>query len=297
MKESTDSQNTTPHDQLFVGSDSLSNNKMLASMPKNLRLQIISLLQNPEAPTELIDLIDKTFTSFSDMTETDSEVRSLLPNDVTEKTLAKELAKIPDSKTILEAEQLEAAKLFEDLYNVIVDQIHEPDIDAAQELANAKSLSHAFSEFMPETMLGLFSNLSKESAELFQSALVCQIAGLPKQAKLLFKLFTQRQFIDANEGYQELQTDITKHNGVIETAKNHSKKGQDSRHSRNRQRKEFALSLYENKPFKNPKQAAERLFPAIDKYANEMSHPFSSEFQGFQTVYRWFLAANKTTLQ
>lgn len=289
MKESTDTQNTSPNDQLFVGSNSLSNNKMLASMPENLRLQIISLLQNPEAPTELIDLIDKTFTSFSDMTETDSEVRSLLPNDVTEKTLAKELAKIPDSKTILEAEQLEAAKLFEDLYDAIVDQIHEPDVDAAQELANAKSLSHAFSEFMPETMLGLFSNLSRESAELFQSALVCQIAGLPKQAKIFYKLFTQELLVNSQLHYQNLQTEITKNQGAIEAAKFHSRKGEQSRHAKNRQRKDYAISLYRKKPYQNPSQARAAHYGAIEDYANSIGHPFSSEYQGMQTVYKWFL--------
>ncbi|EDQ00727.1 hypothetical protein [Shewanella benthica] len=268
--------------------------QIIPEMPDATRLKFATFLDSadnplPEFKQQFID----SFQKFETLTQTDSQVRPLLPEGTTEETLAKELAKVDGSQSILKAEQQEAA----DIFNLMFESLSklEPcdDIEEIRKLANAPTLAEAFPQEEEFDFSDLVDAMPQESAEIFHAAIACQLAGMTKPAKLLFKLFTQRQFIDANEGYQSLQTDITKYKGAIETAKHHSKKGENSHHASNRKRKEFAIGLFKEKPYKNPKQATERLFPSINDYANSINHPFTSEYQGFQTVYRWFLAERK----
>ncbi|NKF50185.1 hypothetical protein G3R49_06320 [Shewanella sp. WXL01] len=242
--------------------------------------------------SNLVGKANDTLDSFIALMESDSKLKELLPEGVKEETLARELAKLPESQVIIEQERLEGAKVFEAFFCDLIDQDIAPDIEAARKLAAAKSITDALADLFPAEQSQIFNYIPEEVAELLQGAFVCHMAGLPDQAKLFYKIFTQKQFMNAPI-YTGFQDEITKNKGAIELAKLHSQKGQDSRHSKNRKRKAYALELYKQRKFKNPKQAAERLFPRINEYAKSLQHPFSSEYQGFNTVYRWFLELTK----
>ncbi|WP_394146888.1 hypothetical protein [Shewanella atlantica] len=269
--------------------------QLLPDMPESQRQQLATLFDSTDNPNsdfkqEFIDSLQK----LEAITQSDSQVKAHLPEETSEATLAKEVAKLEQGQSILEAEQQEGAELFYAMFGSMVNSEPCDDIEEIRKFANAATLADAFAQEGEQNLTNILHEMPKESTELVHAAIACQLAGMTKPAKLLFKLFTQRQFIDANEGYQSLQTNITKQKGAIETAKHHSKKGENSRHANNRKRKEFAIGLFKEKPYKNPKQATERLFPTINDYANAINHPFTSDYQGFQTVYRWFLAVNKT---
>jgi hypothetical protein len=189
------------------------------------------------------------------LTQTDSAVKPFLPEGTNEESLAKALLKVVDSQSILETEQLEDAEIFISLFESIAAERCD-DINEIRRFANASNLHEAFGGEGGIEALAILNHISEESAELIHAAIACQIAGMPKQANLLFQFFTKRQFVDANEGYQSFQTMVTKHKGAIEAASQHSKKGQLTRHAKNNLRREFALNLYRIKPFKNAKQSA-----------------------------------------
>ena len=138
-------------------------------MPEAVRKQLAALLDSadnpkPEPQQESKQEFIDSFKKFETLTQTDSQIKPHLPEGTNEVTLAKEVAKLDQGQSILEAEQQD--------------------------------------EFDFSTILDV---LSDESAELIHAAIACQLAGMTKPAKLLFRLFTQRQFIDANKGYQALQ--------------------------------------------------------------------------------------------
>ena len=267
--------------------------ELLTEMPEALKLQMVNILNSSEHANQKLkaDFL-ASLQSFDMLTQKDSAVRPLLPEGTDEESLAKALSKVDDSQSILETEQLEGADIFNSLFESIAADPCD-DINEIRRFANAQNLHEAFGDEGGIEALAILNHISEESAELIHAAIACQIAGMPKQAKLLFQMFTRRQFVDANESYQSLQTEVTKHKGAIEVASQHSKKGKQTRHMKNNLRREFALSLYRNKSYKNPKQATEKYFPKINQYANEIEHQFTSEYQGFQTVYRWFLSENR----
>lgn len=115
------------------------------------------------------------------------------------------------------------------------------------------------------------------------------MAGLIKPEQKLFSEFFDIQLIDMNDGFQTLIRQIEKKITITEASGMHSQKGASTRHSKNRKIKEFAISLYRKKNYKNPSQARNVYYAEISNYAVEIDHPFSSEYQGMQTVYKWFL--------
>ncbi|GGQ13482.1 hypothetical protein [Shewanella litoralis] len=267
--------------------------ELLSAMPEALKTQLVNMLDSPEYANQnqKADFL-ASLQSFDMLTQKDSAVRPLLPEGTNEESLAKALSKVDDSQSILETEQLEGAEIFTSLFESIAAEPCD-DINEIRRFANAANLHEAFGEEEGSEALTFLNAIPEDSAELIHGAIACQIAGMPKQANLLFEIFAKRQFVDANKGYQSLQTEVTKHKGAIEVASQNSKKGQQTRHMKNNLRREFALNLYRTKPYKNPKQATEKYFPKINQYANEIGHQFTSEYQGFQTVYRWFLSENR----
>lgn len=266
--------------------------ELLSAMPEALKTQLVNMLDSPEdANQELKADFLASLQSFDMLTQKDSAVRPFLPEGTNEKSLAKALSKVDDSQSILETEQLEGAEIFTSLFESIAVEPCD-DINEIRRFANASNLHEAFAEEGSEALTFLDA-IPQDSAELIHGAIACQMAGMPKQANLLFELFAKRQFVDVNKRYQSLKTEVTKHKGAIEVASQNSKKGQQTRHMKNNLRREFALNLYRTKPYKNPKQATEKYFPKINQYANEIEHQFTSEYQGFQTVYRWFLSENR----
>jgi hypothetical protein len=267
--------------------------ELLTEMPEALKLQMVNILNLSAHPNQKLkaDFL-ASLQSFDMLTQTDSAVKPFLPEGTNEESLAKALSKVDDSQSILETEQLEGAAIFNSLFeSFAADPLD--DIQEIRRFANAANLHEAFGEEGGVEALALLHYISEDSAELIHAVIACQIAGMPKQANFLFQMFTKRQFVDANKGYQSLQTEVTKHKGAIEAASQHSKKGQQTRHIKNNLRREFALGLYRAKSYKNPKQATEKYFPKINQYAKEIEHQFTSDYQGFQTVYRWFLNENR----
>ena len=64
------------------------------------------------------------------------------------------------------------------------------------------------------------------------------------------------QFVDANERYQLLQTDITKFKGYAETSSKAGKSGRDKRYAKKDKVEAFTIQLYNQKSYANPHQAA-----------------------------------------
>ncbi|PMG74979.1 hypothetical protein BCU84_16825 [Shewanella sp. 10N.286.51.B7] len=268
-------------------------NKMFSEMPAEQKEQLLAILTSKENSTvDNQDLLEK-FVTLESLSSSPSALKESLPDDITEETLAKTLAQIDNSQQTLADEQSQLINVFTEMFEQFSNAEPCDDINELRVFGNSPSLFEAL-EGAGVSGLSVFKNtVSQETDELLHAAMTCQIAGLTKNSQYLFKLFLQQQFIDKNESYQSLQSDINIEKGIIETAQSHSIKGQNTRHSKNRQRKEFALTLYAKKSFTNPKQATERLFPSINDFANTIHHPFTSDYQGFQTVYRWFLAENK----
>ncbi|WP_144210033.1 hypothetical protein [Shewanella donghaensis] len=268
-------------------------NKMFSEMPVEQKEQLLAVLNSNKTYTPDNHNLSQKFTSLESLSSKPSALMENLPDDITEETLAKDLAKINNSQQTLENEQSQLINVFTEMFEQFSNTPPCDDLNVIREFANASSIFEAFKQAGTSELSCFEETISPDTDELLHAAMTCQIAGLTKNSQYLFKLFLQQQFIDKNESYQSLQSDISIEKGILETAQSHSKKGQNTRHSKNRQRKDFALALYSTKDYKNPKQAAERLFPSINDFANTMHHPFTSDYQGFQTVYRWFLAANK----
>ncbi|MCA1896365.1 hypothetical protein [Shewanella putrefaciens] len=253
-------------------------------------LKVLTALPDSPDKDKMFEDMDEVFRAIT----SPSELSSKLPKGTTEDTVAKELAKIPDSQKILSEEQQKMVELFIEMLSSSSGNESQIDMNYVRRFANADfPLSLETSDDDEALLVSLLNSQPEAIAEFMQAMMACHMAGMTKAANLLSRLFAQHVLIIENDSYQSLCGDITRHKGVIETSGNNSKKGQDKRHLKNRQRKEFALKLYYEKPSKNPKQAAERLFHLINQYAHDIGNPFSSEYQGMQTIYRWFLSANK----
>ena len=187
--------------------------ELLSAMPEVLKTQLVNMLDSPEYANQnqKADFL-ASLQSFDMLIQKDSAVRPLLPEGTNEESLAKALSKVDDSQSILETELLEGADIFNSLFeSLAADPLD--DIQEIRRFANAQNLHEAFGGEGGIEALSILNHISEESAELIHAAIACQMAGMPKQAKLLFQMFTRRQFVDANERYQSLKTDITKFKG------------------------------------------------------------------------------------
>ncbi|MGS0673910.1 hypothetical protein [Shewanella sp. 125m-1] len=257
-------------------------------MPEAERKQLASLLNspdipNPESKQKFIDSLQK----LEALTQTDSQVKAHLPEGTSEATLAKEVAKIEQGQSILEAEQQEAADVFNIMFDSMLDSEPCDDIEEIRKFANAPTLEEAFPQEERLAFSTLAEDIPKESAELIHAAIACQLAGMTKPAKLLFKLFTQRQFIDSNQGYQALRTDITKHRGHIEASSKAGKSGRDKRFEKSDKVKAFAIKRYLEGDYKNPHQASQLIVSQVAKYGESIGYRFTSDYQAPRTIETW----------
>ena len=222
------------------------------------------------------------------------ELSSPIPEGTLEENAAEELAKIPGSLEALVDDQLDIAGQFTALFNLVPNEVSDTSLEEIRNFANVEP-AKAFEAFDAEGLapVAALKDMPEELAEFVQANIALHMAGLTKAASLLQKLFVERTYVTHNQGFQELITDMTKHLGAAEVSGTHAKKGAENRHAKNRQRKDYAISLYRKKPYQNPSQARTAHYPAIEAYANSIDHPFSSEYQGMQTVYKWFLEAER----
>ncbi|UAL44911.1 hypothetical protein K8B83_08935 [Shewanella inventionis] len=215
--------------------------------------------------------------SFDMLTQKDSAVRPFLPKGTNEESLAKALSKVDNSQSILETEQLEGADIFTSLFESIAAEPCD-DINEIRQFANAANLHEAFGEEGSEALTFL-NAIPQDSAELIHGAIACQMAGMPKQANLLFELFAKRQFIDANDGYQSLQTEITKHKGYAEASSKAGKAGRDKRYAKKDKVEAFAIQFYTQKNYANPHQAAQAIAEKVLSFEESINYSFTSSYQ------------------
>ena len=271
--------------------------RLIPEMPEAARQQLAALLDftenpNPELKQQLVDGLQE----FDSLTQTDSQVRQLLPEDTTEETLAKELAKVDASQPILESEQQEAAAIFNLMFDSMLDSEPCDDIEEIRKFANAATLIDAFPQEEQLAFSTLVDEISEESAEIVHAAIACQLAGMTKPAKLLFNLFTQRQFIDANQGHQKLQTEITKQKGVIENSSKAGKSGRNKRYEKRDKVNAYAIQLYSQRNYATPHQAAQLITEHVIEYAQSIGYSFSTAYQATKTINSWLSKHKKSQL-
>ncbi|MBB1362036.1 hypothetical protein H5125_07710 [Shewanella sp. SR44-4] len=162
--------------------------ELLTEMPEALKLQMVNILNSSEHANQKLkaDFL-ASLQSFDMLTQKDSAVKPFLPEGTNEESLAKALSKVDDSQSILETEQLEGAEIFTSLFESIAAEPYD-DINEIRRFANAANLHEAFGEEGSEALTFL-NAIPQDSAELIHGAIACQMAGMPKQANLLFQIF------------------------------------------------------------------------------------------------------------
>jgi len=271
--------------------------QLVPEMPEATRQQLSALFDSPDDPKpELKQQIIDSFQKIETLTQTDSQIKPHLPEGTSEATLAKEVAKLEQGQSILEAEQQEAAAVFNIMFDSMADSEPCDDIEEIRQFANAPTLEEAFPQEEPLAFSALAEAIPKESTELIHAAIACQLAGMTKPAKLLFKLFTQRQFIDGNQGYQALQTDITKHRGHIEASSKAGKSGRDKRNYKRDKVNAYAIELYSQRKYANPHQAAQLITEQVIQYAQSIGHSFTTAYQATKTINSWLSKHKKSQL-
>jgi hypothetical protein len=260
--------------------------ELLTEMPEALKLQMVNILNSSEHANQnrKADFL-ASLQSFDMLTQKDSAVRPFLPEGTNEESLAKALSKIDDSQSILETEQLEGAEIFTSLFESIAAEPCD-DINEIRRFANAANLHEAFGEEGSEA-LKFLNAIPQDSIELIHGAIACQIAGMPKQANLLFQIFAKRQFVDANDGYQSLKTDITKFKGYTEASSKAGKAGRDKRYAKKDKVEAFAIQFYTQKNYAYPHQAAQAMVDHVMEYAQNVDDAFSSSCQAIRTINSW----------
>jgi len=268
--------------------------ELLTEMPEAQKLQMVNILNSSERPNQKLkaDFL-ASLQSFDMLTQKDSAIKPLLPEGTTEESVAKALSKIDDIQSILETEQLEGAEIFISLFESIAAERCD-DITEIRRFANASNLHEAFGEEGSEALTFL-NSIPQDSAELIHGAIACQMAGMPKQANLLFQIFVKRQFVDSNEGYQSLQTDITKFKGYAEASSKAGKLGRDKRYGKKDKVEAFAIQLYNQKNYANPHQAAQAIADRVLIFAESINYSFTSSYQAIRTINSWLSKYIKST--
>ncbi|MDD8058654.1 hypothetical protein [Shewanella metallivivens] len=268
--------------------------ELLTEMPEALKLQMVNILNSSEHANQKLKADFLTsLQSFDMLTQKDSAIKPLLPEGTTEESVAKALSKIDDSQSILETEQLEGAEIFISLFESIAAEPCD-DIQEIRRFANAANLHEAFGEEGSEALTFL-NAIPQDSAEVIHGAIACQMAGMPKQANLLFEIFAKRQFVDANDGYQSLQTDITKFKGYAEASSKAGKAGRDKRYAKKDKVEAFAIQFYTQKNYANPHQAAQAMVNHVMEYAKSVDYAFTSSYQAIRTINSWLSKHIKST--
>lgn len=269
--------------------------ELLTEMPEALKLQMVNILNSSEHANQKLkaDFL-ASLQSFDMLTQKDSAIKPFLPEGTNEESLAKALSKVDDSQSILETEQLEGADIFNSLFESIAAEPCD-DINEIRRFANAANLHEAFGEEEGSEALTFLNAIPQDSTELIHGAIACQMAGTPKQANLLFQIFAEHQFVDANERYQSLQTEVTKHKGYAEASSKAGKAGRDKRYAKKDKVEAFAIQLYNQKNYANPHQAAQAIAEKVLSFAQSINYSFTSPYQAIRTINSWLSKHIKST--
>jgi hypothetical protein len=103
------------------------------------------------------------------------------------------------------------------------------------------------------------------------------------------------QFVDANEGHQSLQTEITKYKGYAEASSKAGKAGSDKRYAKKDKVEAFAIQLYTQKNYANPHQAAQAIADKVLSFAESINYSFTSSYQAIRTINSWLSKYIKST--
>ncbi|WP_418358453.1 hypothetical protein ACNH6B_05565 [Shewanella basaltis] len=158
----------------------------LTDMPEALKLQMVNILNSSENSNQKLkaDFL-ASLQSFDTLTQTDSAVKTFLPEGTTEECVFKALSKIEDSQSILENEQLEGAEIFTSFFESIAAEPCD-DINEIRRFANAFNLHEAYGEEGSEALTFL-NAIPQDSAELIHGAIACQMADMPSKPSSYFK--------------------------------------------------------------------------------------------------------------
>ncbi|MEZ9821058.1 hypothetical protein AB4238_10645 [Shewanella sp. 10N.286.45.A1] len=267
--------------------------QLFSDMPADQKKQLLAVLDPKDSNSADNQVLTQSYNTLHSLSSTPSVLSENLPDDVTENTVAKTLAKVDNSQQTLESEQSLFVNVFTLMFEKFSNTAPSDDINEIHEFANAPSIFEAFSKAGFSELSTFEGTMSQDAEELLHAAMTCQIAGMTKNARYLLKLFTQQQFIDKNENYQSLQTEITKHKGHLESQKSAAKKGGVKRQLPASKTKEQATALFLTGDYKNYSVAASELFPQIKIIAASNNFTFNSDLNGLRTVTDWFRATKR----
>ena len=254
-------------------------------------LKVLSSL--PDSP-EKDQMFEDMEMMISAMTKP-SSVSNKIPRGTSEETVAKELAKCPDSQNTLAEEQQTLVQLFSEMLSLPPSDEQLPEMDTVRKFANADFPIQTDSSDEDEAALLTLINSQPEAiAEFLQAMMACHMAGLNKTADFLNRLFSQHVFVTANSSYQSLQTEITKNKGVFETASTAGKEGRNKRFGKRDKVLEYAIELYNQRDYENPHQAAQLISDKVLQFAEKIDYKFSSPYQATRTITNWLSQSIKS---
>lgn len=254
-------------------------------------LKVLTALPDSPDKDKMFEDMDEVFRAIT----SPSELSSKLPKGTTEDTVAKELAKIPDSQKILSKEQQKMVELFIEMLSSSSSNESQIDMDYVRRFANAGlPLSPETSDEDEALLLSLLNSQPEPIAEFMQAMMACHMAGMTKAANLLNRLFAQHVLVIENESYQSLQTDLTKNKGHIEASSQAGKSGRNKRYEKSDKVKDFAIKLYQKGGYKNPHQASQLIASEVENYGKSVGYRFTSDYQAPRTIETWLRKSAKT---
>ncbi|MEM6229658.1 hypothetical protein [Shewanella scandinavica] len=249
----------------------------------------------PDSPEK-----DKMFDGMEAMLRTlinPSALSQTIPQHTTEATIAKELAKQPESLQTFQQEQLQLANQFAELLVLSSESESVNDMEEVRRFANAEfPITVDQSNQDEEELITLLNSQPESIAEFMQAMMACDMAGMTKTANLLKRLFAQHVFVNDNENYQSLQTDITEHKGQINKSSKAGKSGRNKRYGKRDKVMNFAITLYNQRPYQTPHQAAQLITGKVLAFAESVGYSFSSPYQATRTINTW-LGKHQTSKQ
>ncbi|MGI2100329.1 hypothetical protein ACRN9O_05930 [Shewanella oncorhynchi] len=254
-------------------------------------LKVLTALPNSPDKDKMFEDMHEVFRAIT----SPSELSSKLPKGTTEDTVAKELAKIPDSQKILSKEQQKMVELFIEMLSSSSSNESQIDMDYVRRFANAGlPLSPETSDEDEALLLSLLNSQPEPIAEFMQAMMACHMAGMTKAANLLNRLFAQHVLVIENDSYQSLQTELTKNKGLFETASKAGKEGRNKRYTNRDKVLEYTIELYKQRNYENPHQAAQLITAKVLTFAENVGYKFSSPYQATRTITNWLSQSAKS---
>jgi len=278
---------------------------MLSALPENIEEQFLLAHSIEELPEEILPL----FSSIQDFSNAISTIENLCSLNLSAEQMVIELSKQPNGLELYESLMTSRTKMWANnakMFLLIFEGTE--DLDMAKRLANCNSFDDILSmlnlkskidtkNIFPSLYNKFFANFSAEQNEylfkLFKSVISCQFAGLPEQANLFIDQLTNELLLYQNRSFQQSKTTLLKNQGHRELSAISGKKGNQTRHQASAKTKASAIELYQQGSFKNPSQAAEKLFPQVKALGEKYGFHFASNFNGQRTLYNWLRASKQ----